>query len=91
MPSSAASAPSCATLQQFMAKAQAVTAACCTESSPCPSGGIPTVCTEECAAILLPMQVRIYLSAPMLCSPALPCQRIAVSRWLCAGRATAKR
>jgi len=65
MPSSGAPAPSCATLQQFMAKAQAVTAACCTESSPCPSGGIPAVCTEECAAILLPMQVRIYLSAPL--------------------------
>ena len=40
---------------EFMARSQAVTAACCDDAHPCESG-LPTTCTAACAEHLLPMQ-----------------------------------
>ena len=52
-----ATAPaSCSGFPEFSVLSQGVTAACCGAGVECPPGGIPTTCTEACAAVLLPMQ-----------------------------------
>eukprot|EP01043_Picozoa_sp_COSAG02_P039102 COSAG02_NODE_3063_length_7441_cov_56.123944_2_plen_532_part_00 len=47
---------SCGSYAEFAELSDMVTTACCSNGAECPAGGIPSVCTEECAAILLPMQ-----------------------------------
>ena len=64
------SAPSCSSFAEFLPLVQAVTAACCTAGVECPAGGIPSTCTAECAAVLLPMQVRAQLSSCLRRLPA---------------------
>ena len=46
----------CGSYPEFMAYSQTVTAACCDDpSAPCVAG-LPTACSDACAAVLLPMQ-----------------------------------
>ncbi len=45
----------CTDIETFTAWSEAVTAACCTDSSSC-NGGLPASCQSACANVLLPMQ-----------------------------------
>ena len=57
-PSPSAATSSSCTGPEFMARSQAVTAACCDADNleaTCP-GGMPTACSTACAELLLPMQ-----------------------------------
>ena len=47
---------SCGSFPEFSTFSSMVNAACCSDGVECPPGGIPTSCTEACAAILIPMQ-----------------------------------
>ena len=42
--------------EEFSIYSDIVNQACCSEGAACPPGGIPTSCTADCAAVLLPMQ-----------------------------------
>ena len=48
-------APPCATMSEFTEYTQEVTAACCSDDSPC-RAGLPTQCSPQCADVLLPME-----------------------------------
>ena len=74
--------PSCGSFPEFLPLVQAVTAACCTTGVECPPGGIPTTCTAECAAVLLPMQVRTNLSSFGLTSEACSSCASPLAVWL---------
>jgi hypothetical protein len=46
----------CESYHEFVAHSRTVTAACCDDgAAPCVDG-LPTVCSDACAAVLLPMQ-----------------------------------
>ena len=47
---------SCASFPEFTIYSDIVNQACCSDGAACPPGGIPTSCTADCAAVLLPMQ-----------------------------------
>ena len=48
---------SCASFPEFTIYSDIVNQACCSEGAACPPGSpIPTSCTADCAAVLLPMQ-----------------------------------
>eukprot|EP01051_Picozoa_sp_SAG22_P011446 SAG22_NODE_1102_length_5560_cov_44.363120_2_plen_688_part_00 len=47
---------SCENVADFAQAAAAVTAACCDESGETCENGLPSVCTEDCEAVLIPMR-----------------------------------
>lgn len=49
----------CETFEEFGQYSESVDLACCTSGSPCVQG-LPTACSESCAAVLLPMQIACH-------------------------------